>query len=299
MSELALSNWLPVDIDTLIQTAKDAVPESITVNGVLVGAGLLFLLLNVKGLPGAWHARLFKGLFTHVVVGRSKTLSPMLDASTGHPRLFSYLITFCSTPLLDCDYNLHKSNSTFFSDVDINRTQLMCSLFKHVISKSWLISKRNKPLLMALGGTSCIFKREIKPLQKFEIWSRVLAWDEKWVYVVSYFVRAGTKKKSKKSVSENGKAAEQPDDNGVLASCIARYVFKDGRITVKPKLALQDCGLIPEESDENNSGPWSKADFEKERVEAIKVAKKFTELEVLPQVFDAADATIMGSYKDL
>jgi len=46
--------------------------------------------------------------------------------------------------------------------------------------------------IIALGGVSCHFKREIKPYERYDIWTRVLAWDRKWIYLVSHFVAAGT-----------------------------------------------------------------------------------------------------------
>lgn len=249
--------------------------------------------------------RLFKGLISHLVLGRSKTPAPMLNSS-GHPRLFSYLITSCTTPAIDCDYNLHKSNSTFFSDVDINRTQLMCSLFKHVLSKSSLIDRpegRKYPIVMALGGTSCIFKREIKPLQKFEIWSRVLAWDDKWVYVVSYFVSA-KKSASKQAPSPKNGNINSLSNGDILASCIARYVFKDRRVTVRPETIIQECGLLPnselKEKKQGQSGTqWSVAGFDQERLKGLQVASKFSELETLPTMFDSSDESVLGSYIDL
>jgi hypothetical protein len=252
------------------------------------------------------QVRLFKGLIAHLVFGRSNTPAAMLNES-GYPRLFSYLITSCSTPVIDCDYNLHKSNSSFFSDADINRTQLMCSLFKHVLSQSSLIDqpkRRKNPLLMALGGTSCIFKREIKPLQKFEIWSRVLSWDDKWVYVVSYFVSVNKSMGKQIPSAKKEKPDDSPPNSRVLASCIARYVFKDRRVTVRPESILQECGLLPhsdlKEAKEDHSGTqWSGAKFDKERLKGLQIASRFTELEALPTMFDSSDETVLGSYIDL
>ena len=42
-----------------------------------------------------------------------------------------------------------------------------------------------------LGGVNALFRREIKPLQRYEVWTRILAWDEKWLYLVQHFVRKG------------------------------------------------------------------------------------------------------------
>ena len=44
---------------------------------------------------------------------------------------------------------------------------------------------------MILGGTSCTWHREIKPYQPYELWTRVISWDDKWLYVVTHFVEAG------------------------------------------------------------------------------------------------------------
>jgi len=33
------------------------------------------------------------------------------------------------------------------------------------------------------------FLNEIKPYEGYELWTRVLCWDEKWVYTVKHFVK--------------------------------------------------------------------------------------------------------------
>lgn len=48
--------------------------------------------------------------------------------------------------------------------------------------------KQSHHLNIVLGSTCVIFHWEIGLLQKCDIWSRVLGWDGKWVYIVSYFV---------------------------------------------------------------------------------------------------------------
>lgn len=52
-------------------------------------------------------------------------------------------------------------------------------------------AKKTDRFLVALGGVSCHFKRELKPNEEFEVWTRVLAWDRKWIYLVSHMVKAG------------------------------------------------------------------------------------------------------------
>lgn len=129
------------------------------------------------------------------------------------------------------------------------------------------------------------------------------------MYVVSYFVKKGAgkgKRNAKRSQPvANGKSAgaAAPPDNGVLASCVARYVFKEGRATVRPAIVLEECGLIPPEQsetgkEEGSSVSWSRAQFEQERLKGLEVAAKFTGLEVLPTMFDASQAPVLGNYID-
>ncbi|PYH46495.1 acyl-CoA thioesterase [Aspergillus saccharolyticus JOP 1030-1] len=282
------------DLETLLRAAGDA----LTLNRVLVGAGILFLYSNAKGLPGVWHYRLFKGLITELLFKRSRQPLPLTDAH-GRPRVYSYLVTECSNPVIECDYNLHKSNSTFFADLDINRTQLMMAQFKHVLAGSCMPRStpgsttpgRNKPLMMAMGGVACLFHREIKPLQRYEIWSRVLAWDEKWVYVVSYFVKKG-------AVARDGTLPGELDKKVVLATGLARYVFKEGRVTVKPEGVLQECRLLPSGGEQKEVVGWGREEFEAENRKGLAIAGGFSGLEGLPVMTRLGEVGVLGRYAD-
>lgn len=104
---------------------------------------------------------------------------------------------------------------------------------------------------MILGGTTCTWRKEIKPYQSYELWTRVLSWDEKWLYVVTHFVRAGAfspeeyvmqpHKRGKRG--SNKKEVDRP--KAVFASSVARYVFKNNRKTISPEEVLRDVGLLP------------------------------------------------------
>jgi hypothetical protein len=78
------------------------------------------------------------------------------------------------TPLLDIDYNLHKSNSAFISDLVDNRTELMLVLFKDVLSPYKCGKNTLTQKAINLGGTSCTFKKPIPPFARYEISSRIL-----------------------------------------------------------------------------------------------------------------------------
>lgn len=118
-----------------------------------------------------------------------------------------------------------------------------------------------------LGGVSCIFRREIKPYERYEIWSRILCWDRKWVYIVSHFVRKDyvrpkeyTLQPMKAIATGRGSAETKPKSDtlnqpldtspnatnpAIFASAISKYVFKTGRLTIPPERILEAANLLP------------------------------------------------------
>lgn len=127
-------------------------------------------------------------------------------------------------PAMECDLNFHKSNSTYFSDLDIARTDLMVDVFRDMLSETK--KKEGFYPYIPLGAVTCIFKRELKPYQQYKIRSKVLGWDEKWLFVLSKFEYM------------NGKLA---------AVAVTKYVFKLKRRTIPPKDAIQMCYQWSEE----------------------------------------------------
>lgn len=114
-----------------------------------------------------------------------------------------------------------------------------------------------------LGGVSCQFRKEIKPYEKFEVWTRVLCWDRKWLYVICHFVkpgvvrpkdytlqpwRKGKQQKEDHMPESNGSAngnATPPPHPAIFATGIAKYVCKKGRLTIPPERVLQASELLP------------------------------------------------------
>jgi len=88
-------------------------------------------------------------------------------------------------------------------------------------------------MYVALAGVMALFRREIKPFEKYEMRSRVLGWDGKWIWVVSHFVKCGS----------NGKDHDM--SKRIYASCLSKYVCKQGRKTVPPEQVLFESGLLP------------------------------------------------------
>jgi hypothetical protein len=125
-----------------------------------------------------------------------------------------------------------------------------------------------------LGAVHCSFKKEIAPYEPYEMWSRILCWDRKWVYVVSHFVKKGAVKpagytvsppssllgsifgRKAKQATKKEHVAEHMNGNGhileqkiphkaIFASAISKYVMKLGRLTVHPEVVIEASGLLP------------------------------------------------------
>ncbi|KJK76396.1 hypothetical protein H634G_08287 [Metarhizium anisopliae BRIP 53293] len=153
---------------------------------------LLFVVLNWKNLPFAWTYRVFYAIVYHNMLRKSPDLTPRA--------LFKPIISETRAPLLEIDYNLHKSNSTYFTDLDVARTHLvsyltrpaMRSLTDNARTGLVLDPKTGRPargpMGIMLGSVSCSFKREIRAYRAYELWSRLLAWDRKWLYIVTHFL---------------------------------------------------------------------------------------------------------------
>lgn len=81
---------------------------------------------------------------------------------------------------------MHKSKSTYFTDLDMSRGNISLVLFREPINPF----SGPKQFIMILGGAQCVWRKEIARYEKYELWTRVLSWDEKWIYLVTHFVKA-------------------------------------------------------------------------------------------------------------
>jgi hypothetical protein len=226
----------------------------------------LFILGNLKNMPFAWTIRVFHSFLYHIGFGRKPPVLP--------PRaLFHYSITQTHTSLLETDYNMHKSNSTYFSDLDVSRSHLVTHLvgatmprFSDNASTKIILDPAGNVVKggfgIGLGAVFCSFKKEIAPYQGYETWSRILSWDRKWLYIVTHFVVKGKVRptswdgkrcgpvRERKVKTDGGKDGEAVDDvdfsKYIYATAISKYVFKLGRFTVHPAIVLHEAGMLPE-----------------------------------------------------
>ncbi|KAL2865406.1 uncharacterized protein BJX67DRAFT_373262 [Aspergillus lucknowensis] len=222
---------------------------------------LLLAILNLKNLPFVWHIRVFRQLFINLRFRPNAPFFPKgkaLTTSSGKPThpVFVPMTITSRTPLLETDYNLHKSNSTYFTDLDVSRTALVTRIYSPgvgLLSKELdaelaaAARKEGKPIparksiYVALGSVFCNFKREIKPYALFEVESRVLGWDQKWMYIISFFLAPQSRE------DKSGKRV-------LYASAISKYVVKKGRLTIAPERALRKSGFLPERPEGDAAG---------------------------------------------
>lgn len=251
--------------------------------------------------------------------------------------LFHYSITSTYTSLLETDYNLHKSNSTYFSDLDVSRSHCVSHLLKPgmqaiganavtqcVRDKQGNVVKGGMGI--GLGAVFCSFKKEIAPFQGYEMWTRVLCWDRKWLYLMTHFVVQGKVRPSKWDNGHFGKTSGTKKtatlkegetlEKYVIATAVSKYVFKVGRFTVHPSILMEQSGLLPERPGGWRYGPdevgdesedlgevdleaeddWTWQRVEYQRREGMKFAAQFAGLDGLNGLFDGGEKGALGRF---
>jgi len=76
----------------------------------------------------------------------------------------------------DLDINLHMNNSRYLAAMDIGRIDL---LLRTGLGKAvW--RKKLKPVL---AGTLVRYRRSLAPFQRYDIRTRLVGWDDKWLFI--------------------------------------------------------------------------------------------------------------------
>lgn len=84
----------------------------------------------------------------------------------------------------DLDTNLHMNNGRYLTLMDLGRLDLLLhnGAMSHVLRNKWY---------PVLAGTQLRFRRPLNLFQKFEIRTRIVSWDFKWVYLEQKILRNG------------------------------------------------------------------------------------------------------------
>lgn len=214
---------------------------------------IVYLLLNLKSIPLSWHGRaLYHYLRGHPgrpydfqhASSSSSTKSP----SSVVQLLFRPASITTRSPMLESDFNWHKSNSTYFSDLDISRLVLITRIYFagfSKCSKELAAEGHTGRMSLTLGSVYCSFRRPLRLYDRYHVSSRVLAWDRKWLYIVSWFSRPCKKRLQKEGETE------------IIACALSKYVCKKGRFTVPPERLLLASGLLPAQGTSLEQTPFS------------------------------------------
>jgi acyl-CoA thioesterase FadM len=84
----------------------------------------------------------------------------------------------------DLDTNLHMNNGRYMTLMDLGRLDLLLrnGSIRHLIRNRWY---------PVLAGCEIRFRRPLNLFQRFEIRSRIVSWDAKWIYLEQRILRNG------------------------------------------------------------------------------------------------------------
>lgn len=85
----------------------------------------------------------------------------------------------------DIDFNWHVNNSRYLAFMDLGRVQMLgqTGVLREVVRRHWT------PVAQAV---EIRFIRDIKPLQRFELRTQLVGWDEKYWYIEQSFHSGNT-----------------------------------------------------------------------------------------------------------
>ena len=192
---------------------------------------LIFTLINYKYFPLVYTFR-----FTYIIIKnlywkKFTKNTKILIESTRH--------TNCS--LFECDFfGFHKSNSTYFTELDLCRTQCVLNSTNYFINK---LSNNESIPFIPLASIHNSFLKEIKPLQNYQMHSKIVSTSDKWVYVMTLFtISNGNNNNSNTNYIYNNRR--------IAAISIGKLILKDkiNKSTISPSV-LQLNSNLSNESD--------------------------------------------------
>jgi acyl-CoA thioesterase FadM len=76
----------------------------------------------------------------------------------------------------DLDINIHMNNARYLAVMDLGRTDWI------IRSGAWRLMHRER-MAPIVGGCMVRYRRALQPFQRFTLRTRLLGWDERWLYV--------------------------------------------------------------------------------------------------------------------
>lgn len=82
----------------------------------------------------------------------------------------------------DCDINMHMNNGRFLTIMDLGRFELIVhlGLFKKIY---------HEKLSPIVAGANITFFKSLAPLEKYNLITEILCWDQNWFYVQQQFLK--------------------------------------------------------------------------------------------------------------
>lgn len=84
----------------------------------------------------------------------------------------------------DCDLNLHLNNGRYLAFMDLGRLHL-------TVQVGLMPAVRRRRWAPVLAAAEITFLRSLKPFERFELVTRLITWDDKYVYMEQTFERDG------------------------------------------------------------------------------------------------------------
>ncbi len=75
----------------------------------------------------------------------------------------------------DLDMNMHMTNSRYYSFMDLSRIDFA------IRTGAW-VRLRAQGFYPVLGSSTVRFRRPVAPFQKFRVTTRIVSWDDRWIY---------------------------------------------------------------------------------------------------------------------
>lgn len=85
----------------------------------------------------------------------------------------------------DLDTNAHMNNGRYLTVMDLGRVDLI------VRSGLWPVVRARK-WYPVLGAAAMVYRRSLAPFQRYALTTRVLGWDEKWIFIEHRFMVGDT-----------------------------------------------------------------------------------------------------------
>jgi hypothetical protein len=239
---------------------------------------------------------------------------------------------YSRSPLLEIDISMTKSTASFITDAGVARGHVLERLIgldtigkppprlvsagrgasHEAPAQKLLASEMAKcrddtqanvpPLSWSVAGVHATFYREIKPYQRYEVWTRVLAWDDEQLYIASWFVRSGTFEGATKHVALMGEHGGQNEEvfgsvearESVIAVVVSRTAIRSGSTVVRPVDIWSHRWLM---------GPDVEQHYGRRSAEILKAMRSGDEVGLMDlwveTVVSGGSIQILGEYSDI